>query len=327
MDRLIAICIATYRRPEMLAVLLDSLDRMIVPDGYRTHVRIVDNDHNRSAEPVAQVWRRHRRSTIRYEVEPRNSISLARNRAVDMGPADLVMFIDDDEIADPRCLLELAAALDRTGADASFGFVGGLLPPGAPRWMVRGGFFDHPAGGPDERLSWRATRAGCTMVRGRWFYEERVRFDPAFGRSGGEDVDLFARLAAGGAQLVGAPLAVAWEHVPRDRSSLRSLLRRQYRNGINFERLCRRHQVRRHPAVRLGGRLARCAFEGVAGLPALLLGRPERAVRAALGAALAAGGAAAWWNPCAAGRLIAYGHGPGEERSSSAEPVPTSRAA
>jgi succinoglycan biosynthesis protein ExoM len=295
----IAICIATYRRPTLLAALLDSLDALVVPPDMSIDVRVIDNDSKRTAEPVVQdlTARGLLAGRLRYAVEPRNSISLARNRAIEMGRADLVMFIDDDEVADPRCLIELLSAMERTETDAAFGYVGGVLPSTAPAWMRRGGFFDHPTGRPDKPLYWRGTRAGCTLVVGELFYDVGMRFDPAFGRSGAEYVDLFA------------PEAIAWERVPPERANLRFLLRRHYRNGLNYHRLRRRGAHSRHPAIQLGGRLARSTVHAIVGIPALLLGRPEWMVRGAMGVALAAGGLVAWHRPAVARSVVGYGAG------------------
>ena len=118
MSRLIAVCIATYHRPGMLRSLLLSLRDQVVPEGCNVEFRLVDNDASGSARAVAEEWSLALPGPLRYEIEPEQGVSAARNHALDMGPADLFASIDDDETASPRWLAELVTTLDRTLADA-----------------------------------------------------------------------------------------------------------------------------------------------------------------------------------------------------------------
>jgi succinoglycan biosynthesis protein ExoM len=308
LNRHIAICIATFRRPRLLDELLCSLADLEIPDATTIEIRVIDNDAGASARTVV---RRHTDQAppgrIRYAVVQPSNIACARNAAIEMGPADLLLFIDDDEVAAPDCLVELVGSLDRTGADAVIGFVGGVLPPNTPSWLGRGGFFDHPTGPADEPLHWRGTRCGCTLVRAEWFHDRGFRFDTAFGNSGGEDVDLFARLAGRGAQFTSNPRARAMETVGANRLRFGFLWHRAWRNGLCYHRLSRHDERRRHPAVVFGWRCSR-AFGGViAGLPWLLLARPERCVKGLLSLSLAGGGLVGWMSPRTARTHVSYG--------------------
>ena len=97
-------------------------------------VRIVDNDASGSAKSTVEQF-----SDLapRYAIEPERNIALARNRALEFGPADFVAFIDDDEAARPGWLTELCERIRQTGADAVFGPVHACFPAGAPQWAVR----------------------------------------------------------------------------------------------------------------------------------------------------------------------------------------------
>ena len=192
-DTRIAICVATFRRTRLLARLLASLDELAVPRGVSVELRVVDNDAAGSAHSLVAFFRAQQRTfdTVHYGIEAEPNIANARNATLDFGPADRIMFIDGDEVADSACLQALCDVMDRTGADAVVGQVNASLPPSAPGWLHRG-FLDHPAGAEDASLDWLHTRCGCTLVRGAWFYDIGLRFRSAFCRSGGEDV------AAGG---------------------------------------------------------------------------------------------------------------------------------
>ncbi len=88
---LIAVCVATYHRPALLDLLLASLKAIEVPKGCAVECRIVDNDKAGSARETAERWAAAGTlpGKLRYEIEPTQGISAARNHALDMGPADL----------------------------------------------------------------------------------------------------------------------------------------------------------------------------------------------------------------------------------------------
>ena len=98
----IAICIATFQRPQGLSRLLESLSNLCFEkqDEPSIKIIIVDNDTTGTAKPVVEHWRNKLRWTLVYEIEPRRGISYARNRLVALAKdIDFVAFIDDDEVA------------------------------------------------------------------------------------------------------------------------------------------------------------------------------------------------------------------------------------
>jgi hypothetical protein len=133
----------------MLRRLLESLGGLRFGPGAepRVMVVVVDNDAERSAEPVVEAVRGAVRWPLAYLVEPERNISLARNRgtraALEAG-ADWVAFVDDDEVAHPTWLAELLAAQREFGADAVSGPAVPTYPDGVPGWVVKGRFFEQP---------------------------------------------------------------------------------------------------------------------------------------------------------------------------------------
>ena len=79
----VAICVATYRRPERLHALLGALDaqRLDALPGERPQLLVVvaDNDAAQSARPVCEDAKRWMSLSLRYGVEPRKGIPFARN--------------------------------------------------------------------------------------------------------------------------------------------------------------------------------------------------------------------------------------------------------
>ena len=223
----IAVLVCTYRRPEMLATLLESLAAQRTERDF--DVVAVDNDpaaSGREAALAASI-------RVQYVVEPEPGIAAARNRALScVGAAhDAAVFVDDDEYVGPGWLESLAHTAEHFDADVVTGPVHGELAPDAPRWLHRGGYFrDHsyPSG---KRLT--TAKSGNTLIRSPWILEEDpVRFDAAFSRSGGSDTDYFSALHRRGAVLVWSAEAVALEPVPAHRATARWIARRELRGGI-----------------------------------------------------------------------------------------------
>jgi succinoglycan biosynthesis protein ExoM len=180
-----------------------------------------------------------------------------------------------------------------------------LLPQQAPDWIRRGGFFSsNETEGP---LPWQAARTGNALVAGRWFYSNGYRFDEDFGRSGGEDSHLFARLQQAGAELAAAPQAVVAEPVEPERLAFGWLWKRTWRSAETYHRITRELQNAAPPGLQATKRLARAAWLSLLALPALARGRPEGLATAALVMALAGGGLRAWILPARLDSLPNYG--------------------
>jgi succinoglycan biosynthesis protein ExoM len=303
--------VATYHRPALLDLLLASLKAIEVPKGCAVECRIVDNDKAGSARETAERWAAAGTlpGKLRYEIEPTQGISAARNHALDMGPADLIAYIDDDEVASPRWLAELVATLDRTGADAVFGPVVARFLEGTPGWMIRGGFYDKQVRREGSPLEWNETRTSNALVRGEWFFAKGLRYAPEYGRTGGEDTQLFARMEVDGARYAASALAIVSEEVHRDRMRVRWLLRTSWLRTLTYHRTLENHSKgRRLPLGLLSVlRVARATALCLASLPLLLVGRQEHFWRAMTRWAVACAGIHYWLRPGRARDYVAYG--------------------
>ena len=78
---LVSVCICTYKRPLMLARALDRLQSQTMEPSFIFDVVITDNDVDRSAHPIAIQHQERGALKIVYDVEPIQSIALARNRS------------------------------------------------------------------------------------------------------------------------------------------------------------------------------------------------------------------------------------------------------
>ncbi|MEX0326954.1 MAG: glycosyltransferase [Puniceicoccaceae bacterium] len=305
----VAICLATYRRPELLRELLDSFKMVRVPRGIIVELRVVDNDRTGSSMDIINAFRdeNHPFFKVTGKIEPEQNIAMARNVALDIGPADAIVFVDDDEIVEEGWLEALLQTGTDSGADAVFGPVHGRLPDGVPQWMSRGCFYDKRVAPTGTVVDWKQTRTSNTLVLGAWFYGRRpFRFDPALGRSGGSDSDLFARIAEHGAKLVTCREAIVSEEVPAARATLGWLWSRWYRNGLIYERIARAIPHERSSMMRFLRRLGATGLLLCRGLPSLLRGRFEGCAAGLFELSLAMGGFVAWMRPESTVEHVAY---------------------
>jgi glycosyltransferase involved in cell wall biosynthesis len=270
----VSICVATYRRPEGLARLLASLGRMKLPEGLRLELLVVDNDPQAPEEAALPDAGGLPARRLR---EPQRNIACARNRALQAACGDWVAFVDDDEVVHEQWLAAFVAQAGRTPCDGLFGPV-----LARAEWPEAGGLawlaiFTRERFASGARVPLAAARTGNAFLRRRLF--DGVVFEPAFGRSGGSDTQLFARLLARGADFRWCDEAQVEEWLPPERLRARWLLRRAFRGGNLHGRLARRAP----PA-----RVALAALRAAAGLCAAAALLPFGAAAGRLGALRAA---------------------------------------
>ena len=275
----ISLCIATYRRSERLAALLDDLVKQLhLPD----EVVVVDNDPAGSARAVVE-RRRELGSPfpILYDIQPVKNISLTRNRTVELANGDWIAFIDDDERAPAAWLKQLAETVIRYGADGALGPVEPIVPAHAPAWIRHGSFYDWARMKTGTVIPLNKLRFGNVLLHGALLRESPAPFDPNYGLTGGEDGDLLGRLVQQGACIVWCDEDVVHEPVEAARLSLRWLLLRALRGGQDFAR------------HKLAGRFGHLTSAGRAWL----------FLRALLQSLIAAGMALLFW-PCGRHRAV-----------------------
>jgi len=233
----VAVCIATYRRPGGLERLVDGLGALQFSRSAQPllDVIIADNDPQGSAAaPCAELAQTCRWPMV-YVVDPRCGIPYARNAAVcaarERG-AELIAFIDDDEVPEPAWLDELLAVMATYQADVVTGPVLPLFEVEAPAWVLRGRFFERPRYQTGVRLDRAYT--GNVLLRARVLDTLSGPFDERKALSGGTDTHLFLQVADAGHRIVWADGAVVHEWNPPSRLTARWLVRRAFRASSNW---------------------------------------------------------------------------------------------
>lgn len=230
--RTVDVAVCTYRR-ESLAETLRSIAAQTLPLGAGVRVIVADNDETPSARARVTAEAAALGLDCFYVHAPAHNISVARNACLDAARADLLAFIDDDERATPGWLAALLARLDETGADAVLGPARAEYPADAPAWAARADL--HSTRPPVTEMAAIRTGYSCNVLLSLPAFAG-LRFDPALGRSGGEDDVFFAEAVRHGARIAYAPAAVVDDPVPAARLALRWLWRRSFRNGQTYAR-------------------------------------------------------------------------------------------
>jgi succinoglycan biosynthesis protein ExoM len=261
----LAVGVCTFRR-EALDQTLESIARQ-----GRGPVRVVvaDNDETPVAEPRIRALGRGLGLNLNYRHAPARNISVARNACLDAAGTDWLLFIDDDEIAGPGWLEAMRLQAATGDFDVVLGPVDAVYSDAAPDWMRRGDFHSTRPVVRQGRID--TGYSGNALIRLDLVRRLGLRFDPALGRSGGEDLDFFYRLRDGGGRIGFAPDARALETVPDARANLGWLLARAFRAGQSHG--ARLTSLKPRPLERLlqaglaAGKLLACASGALVTLP------------------------------------------------------------
>jgi succinoglycan biosynthesis protein ExoM len=237
----IGVCVCTYQRPELLQRLLQGLAQQETDGQFTYSVVVVDNDQARSAEACIDTFRASSPMEIKYCVEPRQSIALARNTAIEAVSGDFVAFIDDDEFPTQRWLLTLFSTCREHGVDGVLGPVKPHFDVEPPRWVVTGGFYDRPSYPTGLVIDGKKGRTGNVLLKRSIFSEQDAVFRPEFRT--GEDQDFFGRMIEKGHVFIWCHEALAYEVVPPIRWNRSFMLKRALLRGAT-SRLQKRFGMR-----------------------------------------------------------------------------------
>ncbi|WP_433382986.1 glycosyltransferase family A protein [Actinoplanes sp. CA-142083] len=205
----ITVVVCTRERPGALARCLDSLLAQRYP-AFR--VLVVDSAPITGA--TAEVTRAAaRRGPVEYLVENRNGMAFARNAAVLAAPGQILAWIDDNDVADPHWLAEIARALDEH-PDAAV--IAGAVAPAELECPAQLWFEQLTASPGDVSFPYDGY-AGLTFRPG--VIERAGMFDTALPAA--DDLLIVNRVLAGGGGVVRQASAVTWRYHPSDRDGVR----------------------------------------------------------------------------------------------------------
>jgi glycosyltransferase involved in cell wall biosynthesis len=238
----ICVCVCTFKRPQYLKRLIDALGTQDTDGLFTYSVVVADNDHLESARAMVMACAGASPIPIKYCVEPRQNIALARNKAIENATGDFIAFIDDDEFPSKDWLLTAFKACAQYGVDGVLGPVKPYFDEEPPQWIVKGKFYERATYATGSKIEWRMGRTNNFLVKRELFGTEPQPFRSEF-RSG-EDQDFTRRMIEKGRAFIWCNEAVAYEVVPPVRWKRTFMLRRALLRGAT---------TRVDPALGVGG--------------------------------------------------------------------------
>jgi GT2 family glycosyltransferase len=227
--KIIAICVATYKRPELLKNCLKFIGLISVPDNYTPIIIIVDNDSNRSGEASYIEISNNINLESYYYVEPERGISSARNRLLKEAinhQATFIGFIDDDEFPHKDWLINHMITLNKFNADV---VAGPVIPTLANEPVNLNAINVKFNSGHTPRH----VAAGNVLFKTNLVTEGNLSFDTRYNFTGGEDFNFFDRSSAVGNTHTWAADAIVYEIIPEERRTKKYLFFRHFTGGIN----------------------------------------------------------------------------------------------
>lgn len=229
----ISICVCTYKRPDFLMRELKALNQQQTDGLFTYSIVVADNDRLRSGETVVEEFRQSTSASpsvpIRYCVEPRQNIALARNKAVENAEGDFVAFVDDDEFPAENWLINLFRACEQYQVDGVLGGVRRQFDEAPPEWVAKGEFYKRPLRPTGLPVRWTAGRTGNVLLRKTAFAAGEPPFRLEFRH--GEDQDFFRRAIDRGCRFIWCGEAITEEVIPPVRWKRRFMLRKALLRG------------------------------------------------------------------------------------------------
>ncbi len=250
----LSVIVPSYNRRKALAEFLGAMEmQTLSPQRYEILI-VLDGSTDGSAHLLESWSRQHPDFSLRILQQPNRGQSAARTYGASEAAAPLLLFLDDDIVPGPGCLLAHVQRHRQLNRPAAV--LGDAHMPAQPNES----YYDLVT-----RMWWRqmyaerAQRFPHVIYRDfcsnhvslpRDLFQRVGGFDPDFQGYGGEDYDLGYRLLQAGVDLVLAPDAEAQHN---HRGSPRQVYRNLTDEGRNDVRL-----GTKHPELRSSLRCARC---------------------------------------------------------------------
>lgn len=217
----ITVVVGTFNRAEMLRQTLASLTALETAGRFTYEIVVVDNASTDHTAAVIAETDPGAAAAVRGFYEDQAGVAFARNRGIREAAGRWIGFQDDDQVADPRWLVELVALAQRRNLRCVGGNVLLRLPEGTVRNLspqcrsLLGEKFWMTVEQPYSRKNIPGTNN--LLVR-RDVLDEVGVFNTAL-TDGGEDADLARRIRAAGVEAWYTPDSIVYHLIPEKRLS------------------------------------------------------------------------------------------------------------
>lgn len=245
-EPLLTIAACTFKRPEGIRACLESLLTQQTDVPFR--VVVVENEPSQMAREVVESFIpqfAQRGVELCYFCEPESNISIARNRCVKEATGEFILFIDDDEWAEPDWIQNMVEVQRETAADVVWGNVKFEFPEGFPKSSQKISFyrFEFTAQdvAPHSSFATNTTLMKLEQLRERKKPDEPGPFNPEYGKTGSEDGDLCMYYMTHGRKIFRTSRAVVHEMQPLKRGRFWFFIERKIRESSCLAKLARSH--------------------------------------------------------------------------------------
>jgi glycosyltransferase involved in cell wall biosynthesis len=242
----ISVIVPTWNRCDYLRDTLQSVvDQDWTADRYE--VLVVDDGSTDQTAEIVREFQERNGHAIRYIRKAHAGLNAGRNAGILAARGDIVLFLDDDELAEPDHLSRLVAAF---GSDAGLSGVGGPARDYGGSTVRTCATCTLAASDlPGEGVRAVPTLLGGNMAFRRRVFDEVGLFDPELSLRG-DETEWFRR--ANGLRFLYDP--DLWIRHRRDRMTLWTLCRSGYRGGLSLAVYDRKVGTRQRPGP---GRIVR----------------------------------------------------------------------
>jgi len=225
----ISVCICSHRRPAMLKRLLFKLNEQVTEGLFTYSIVVADNDDNRSGVPVIAAMSAHFNVSVRYCIEPRRGIALARNKAIENAEGAFIALIDEDEFPDPDWLLTLYQNLCEHRADGVLGAVKRHFDDTPPIWLHKSSIYCRKANPTGTMVQWNESCTSNALLKRGMLVCDPMPFRPEL--CARADQDFFRRKMEAGYRFIWSADAVVSETITPARWKRRYILRKAIAQG------------------------------------------------------------------------------------------------
>lgn len=222
----IRVAICTYKRNQPLETLLSALVKVAEKTTARAEVGVVvvDDNPDQRAREIVDGFVGAFTLGIDYRTSGKANISIARNIAITtaMEGTDWVAMVDDDCEPEHDWLCNYLDVLEKTGADCATGPMNLRVPKGSAAWLSQQPFFDDVRFEFENAAPMGVAATNNSIISASFLRDNpEIRFDPKFGKIGGEDMVFFRRANLAGLTIRFAKQAGVWGNEPPERSTLK----------------------------------------------------------------------------------------------------------
>lgn len=240
----VVIGIPTFKRPESLSILLESIAKQDY--AHIQYVVVADNEGEQGAG--THVVERFKANNFPFPIKvvpvAERGISQVRNallaEAFPTLNADYLAMVDDDEWVEPYWITELVKMQQQGNFDVVGGYVLPEFETPPPQWVFSQSLFMRPKLQPGQ-IDMVMGTTNVLLNKSVFHNFADNQFDCAFGLTGGGDKEFFTRLKKQSATFAFAPEALSYEMFGASRATKAWAKQRAFRIGSGDARIFRRY--------------------------------------------------------------------------------------